>query len=205
MQAPSTTTPTIPALPECPANLVTNGGFESGLDGFTIVGESKRDVEGGSFDAYSTASTPFAAHSGQYSYVIGGTDTASLVQTLPNCMPVAATCTLAFYFMNWNAYAGTAGLSFSASIGGVTLLDSTVDPRLANPTGSNTGSASDFVRIASLPFVYMPGAMLNFTGANPRGSTGLDDVSIECPGVGPQVCNPLLLCVMNISQPTHIS
>lgn len=56
-----------------------------------------------------------------------------LSQTLPSCIPAPPTCTLSLYLATFDA-GPSDGNVFIASVGSVTVLDSTVDPTLINDT-----------------------------------------------------------------------
>ena len=166
-------------LDTCPANLVTNGGFEDGMTGFTVSGETAQDITSGDFGAFG-AEYGEPVHSGSNSFYVANTQPASLLQTLPSCVPAAPTCTLSLYYLVTTYNGLTAGIVFSASVGGVTVLDSATDPQLTYPTGSNKKIAANYALVTSPPFAYTPGAVLNITAANAPDETFFDDVSIVC-------------------------
>ena len=158
---------------------MTNGGFEDGMTGFTVSGESAQDVTSGDFGAFgSEYGEP--VHSGSNSFYVANTQPASILQTLPSCIPAAPTCTLSLYYLLTTYRGRTAGIVFSASVGDVTVLDSATDPQLIYPTGSNQKIAANYALVTSPPFVYTPGAVLNITAANAPAETFFDDVSIVC-------------------------
>ena len=163
--------PPPPATAACPSNLITNGGFESGLEGFAALMSSS---DSSKHDVLETPQVDFSAHTGAYFVLFSGAESGTLVQFLPTCTPAATTCTLSLFLLVQLSSQDCTDCAFSASVGCQTLFNSTLDASL------KTDSSGEYVQHTSEPFAYIPGSTLVIEGRNDVGSTYLDDVAIRC-------------------------
>ncbi|MEY4916256.1 MAG: hypothetical protein RL616_169 [Verrucomicrobiota bacterium] len=129
-------------VPEAGVNVLTNGGFESGLAGTWTLSPNLSN---------SVVSTTIK-HSGNASLHListaaGGAQTNSIWQTISPSLPANATCTLSFWYLP-NTNGGSLTLRLSGS--GITI---TVNPTLAPVTYAvTTPGASNSVSVALTPF-----------------------------------------------------
>ena len=142
------------------ANLVTNGGFETGdFTGWTLAGDTGFDSVRGPF-------TGINPHSGSFQAVLSVSNGSLLSQML--ALTVGTTYTVDFWLAN-NDFGAT---SFAASLGGVTGFSLT--------NGGPFGYTEH-----TFNFTYTGGSTeLLFTFSRPSGSWLLDDASVNPQGRG---------------------
>lgn len=166
------------AQPAAAVALITNGGFESGLTGWTVT-----DLAGSSGSWFSVSGTSTPLSSGATVGAAGGTSYAVTDQTGPGThvltqsfvVPVGATLVMLAFDMFANDQSGSGGI---------------IDPAGLDHTGSaNQHARVDLLTGLALPFDTGAGVLANFylgvdAGANPHPWTSysFDITSFVTPG-----------------------
>jgi PEP-CTERM motif len=164
-------------VPARAANLVQNPGFETGSFSSWTVNLNGTDPSTTFVHALADAGSPYPAHSGTYEANFGATGAQAFISQTLTTTPGQLYQIDFFVFSD-----GGTPNEFSASFGGVTLLDLTNIPVKAGqadpPTITNPATSADYVEHTLTATAAGASTTLQFGGRNDVGFLLLDDVSV---------------------------